>query len=104
MRAALAARSYAAMRAAGQVLRLTMFVAFLAAVSLRLMTPPGWMPNPQGPATSPLVICTGAGTRIVGGETPPKPAKAHDACVFAGFAASSAPDLPTLTASAAVEV
>ncbi len=83
-------------------LRLAFLVALLCAVSLRLLTPPGWMPNLDGRGSAPLVICTGDGVRTVGpdGSNPHgHPGKAvHEVCAFAGLALDTAPPVATVIA------
>lgn len=76
-------------------LRLVLLIALLCAVSLRLLTPPGWMPNIDGRAGGPLVICTADGTHAVppADHGPHAPAKtAHAVCAFAGLALGARPD------------
>lgn len=70
-------------------LRLTFLIALLCAVSLRLLAPPGWMPNLDGRPSAPLVICTGVGVQTAPSD-PAAPGHAgkngHDLCAFAGLA------------------
>jgi hypothetical protein len=76
-------------------LRLAFLIALLCAVSLRLLTPPGWMPNLDGHAGGPLVICTGDGARTTSpaGSDAGHPLRkaAGEVCAFAGLALSAPP-------------
>jgi len=75
-------------------LRLALLIVLLCAVSLRLLTPPGWMPNLDGRAASPLVICTGAGVQTAPSD-PASPGHfgkdGHELCPFAGLALNPPP-------------
>ena len=85
-------------------LRLAFLVALLCAMSLRLLTPPGWMPNVAGRGSAPLVICTGDGVRLMtpadrdGHGHRGKPD--HEVCAFAGFALGAAQPAAALAAPA----
>jgi hypothetical protein len=85
-------------------LRLAFFIALLCAVSLRLLTPPGWMPNLDGRGGAPLVICTGDGTQTLpspGHDRHGPAGKAgHEVCAFSGLALDAAPQ-PVLFAAPA---
>jgi hypothetical protein len=81
-------------------LRLALFIALLCAVSLRLLTPPGWMPNLDSRTAGPLVICTGDGVQR---GQPADPAFHGHAgkgrpqvCAFAGLALDTAPQVADL--------
>jgi hypothetical protein len=83
-------------------LRHTLVHLALAALILRAFLPPGWMPNPQGPAESAFVICAMDGpVQITDGKALPDKddPRAHETCPFAA-AASLAPrvDFIRLTA------
>jgi hypothetical protein len=83
--------------------RLAFLIALLCAVSLRLLTPPGWMPNLDGQG-APLVICTGDGAHVMrpAGPAHAPPGKAsHEVCVFAGFALGAAPLVAAAVSSVA---
>lgn len=86
-------------------MRLAFLVALLCAVSLRLLTPPGWMPNLDGRGSAPLVICTGDGVHTIGpdGSDPHgHPGKAaHEVCAFAGLAFDTAPQAAAVVAPSA---
>jgi hypothetical protein len=75
--------------------RLAFLIALLCVVSLRLLTPPGWMPNFEGAASAPLVICTGDGSHARreadSGSHAPAGKDAHDVCAFADFSLDAAP-------------
>jgi hypothetical protein len=67
----------------------------LVALLVRGITPAGWMPNPQGLAGSPFVICTADGAHVVtldhdGQPTKPASSERHDLCAFAGHNAAPA--------------
>lgn len=82
-------------------LRLAWLVALLCAVSLRLLTPPGWMPNLDGRAAGPLVICTGDGVQPAPPADPASHAhdkRGHEVCAFAGYALDAAPHAAALVA------
>ncbi len=86
--------------------RLVLLIALLVAVSVRLLCPPGWMPNPDQRLGSVLVICTGDGPRPIdlGDHHAPAPddGKAqHSACVFSGTALVEAP--PTVLVATPTE-
>jgi hypothetical protein len=93
------------MRRAGAVLRLASLIAVLAALGLRLLSPPGWMPNPDGASRAWLVICTGHGPLGTPGERSGAPVKQKaqsDRCAFAVLAhALPAAPLATLRAERA---
>ncbi|HKR90011.1 MAG TPA: DUF2946 family protein [Phenylobacterium sp.] len=86
-------------------LRLAFLIALLCAVSLRLLTPPGWMPNLDGRSSAPLVICTGDGVHHVRSADPRSHDRAsedsHEVCAFAGLALERAPQVAVLAAPAA---
>jgi len=93
------------MARASAPLRLALMIALLCAVGLRLLTPPGWMPNVDGRPGSLLVICTGEGARTVSAPADHAPAPTdqkshHDVCPFAGFAAAPSPDLVAMATPA----
>lgn len=76
-------------------LRLAWLIALTCAVSLRLLTPPGWMPNLEGRGPAPLVICAGDGVHTV--TAPADPASphpggktGHEVCAFAGLTVHTA--------------
>ena len=75
--------------------RLAFLIALLCVVSLRLLTPPGWMPNFEAAATAPLVICTGDGSHARREADPgshaPAGKLAHEVCAFADFTLDAAP-------------
>ena len=83
--------------------RLAFLLALLCAVSLRLLTPPGWMPNLDDRSGAPLVICTGDGVHRA---RPADPAPnghagkggAQEICAFAGFALDEAPQVAVVAA------
>ena len=91
------------MRDSGPATRFGLVLAVLAAVALRLLTPAGWMPSPKGFDGSLFVICSAEGPHLAGKtEAPQKipaaPAKSHDLCVFSGYVATGAPDVPSFAA------
>jgi hypothetical protein len=66
-------------------------IALLCAVSLRLVAPPGWMPNVDGRPGSWLVICTAEGPHAILGQDdhargPPDRKSPREPCAFAGLA------------------
>jgi hypothetical protein len=74
----------------------------LAAVSLRILAPPGFMTQ-AGPSGPQLVICTGHGPLVIDtGRTdrskPPSGAKADPPCLFAGATAAPTPAIIRLPA------
>jgi hypothetical protein len=73
----------------------------LAAMLLRAMLPAGWMPNPDGLAGAPLVICSGvqhAHPLRIPGQAPQN--NSGKICPFAAAAHLVAPQLPVLFAQA----
>jgi hypothetical protein len=71
--------------------RPVLLIALLVAVSLRLLCPPGWMPNLDGKSGATLVICTGSGpltVQVPAHHAPaPDDGKApHAPCAFSGTA------------------
>lgn len=86
--------------------RLVFFIALLCAVSLRLLSPPGWMPNLDGRSDAPLVICTGDGVHPVRPADPASHGHAgkggHEVCAFAGLAFDAAPQVAILAAPLAL--
>jgi hypothetical protein len=82
--------------------RLALIIALLCAVSLRLLTPPGWMPNLEGRAAGPLVICTSDGVHRGRPADPASHGHAekggHEVCAFAGLALDTAPQVAALAA------
>jgi hypothetical protein len=87
-------------------LRLAFLIALLCAVSLRLLTPPGWMPDLDARSGAPLVICTGAGVHPVRPADPASHGHAgkgsHEVCAFAGLALDAAPQVAILAAPLAL--
>jgi len=80
----------------------------LAALLVRGITPAGWMPNPQGLAGSPFVICTADGVHTAAADRdghPPRPANGerHDVCAFAGPHAAPTAEAALGLGSAAAE-
>jgi hypothetical protein len=80
---------------------LVLLIALLGVVGLRLLCPPGLMPNIDGRPGSPLVICTGDGVRTV--ERPshrapgsPDGKVQHDQCAFSGIAFAAPANAPDI--------
>jgi hypothetical protein len=87
------------------ITRVLLLVALLCAVSLRLLCPPGWMPNFEGRPGALLVICTGDGVHTVrdGGAHEPAPVggkQQHDRCAFSGVAFAPAGSVTDLAPTA----
>lgn len=88
----------------GALLRCAWLITLLGVVGLRLLCPPGWMPNPDARAGSWLVICTGHGpisphSDDDRGGTPGKDKSHQEQCAFSGLAHVLAPTSgPTLVA------
>lgn len=82
--------------------RLVFLIALLCAVGVRLLTPPGWMPNLDGAPGGPLVICTGDGVHAAPASDPTTHGHAgrsgHEVCPFGGFALGGAPHAIQLSA------
>jgi hypothetical protein len=80
----------------------------LAAISLRILTPPGFMTAPS-PGGLRLVICTGHGPLALNlpqrdrSKSSPA-AKADGPCIFAGGAAAPPPDEAVMAAAGGVEI
>lgn len=84
------------MRRAEALLRCAWLITLLGVVSLRLLCPPGWMPNPDARTGSWLVICTGHGPLSPHrngdrGDTPGKDKSHQEQCAFSGLAHGLAP-------------
>ena len=84
-------------------LRLAFLIALLCAVGLRLLTPPGWVPNLDCRGGAPLVVCTGDGVHTLSPSSDPgahHPAgkAAHETCAFAGLAFDAPADAALLAA------
>ena len=95
------------MRRARAMLRCVWLMALLGVVGLRLLCPPGWMPNPEARAGSWLVICTGHGPLSPNndddrGGRPGKDKSHQEQCAFSGLALVLAPIFgPTFVAAPA---
>lgn len=86
---------------------LAFLIALLCAMSVRLLTPQGWMPDLRGGHEPGLVICTGDGVLTLPapaheGHAPADKATGHDLCAFAGLALAAAPPPAGVEAAAAV--
>jgi hypothetical protein len=84
------------MARAPALVRLILLIALLGAVSLRLLSPPGWMPASNDRSGFALVICTGEGSYTVNlpGDHAPSPDNGktqHTPCAFSGVAFTSTP-------------
>lgn len=80
----------------------------LLALLVRGVTPPGWMPNPQGSASSPFVICTADGAHVVSLDSAGHPAnrghgERYDLCAFAGHHAGPAAEMQLALGAAQAE-
>jgi hypothetical protein len=76
--------------------RVWLALLMLVAVGLRGAIPAGWMPNTQGAANTPLVICTATGAKVVAahgasGHAPAPSHQQHDHCAFAGLGVAPPP-------------
>jgi hypothetical protein len=83
-------------------LRVVFVFALLCALSVRLLTPPGWMPNLDGRGGAPLVICTGEGAHVVRLPDPDSHRRGgedgHDLCAFAALTLGLVPPTVAFTA------
>jgi hypothetical protein len=75
----------------------------LTAMLLRAMLPAGWMPNPDGPAGAPLVICSLAGPQQAHPGHAPQDSSGK-VCPFAVVAHLAAPQLPVTVAQPAFTI